>query len=68
MCWRSFQDEPVLWDPDDPKGMVHEVTCTWLNGAGQDPDYRAQYVEIRRGNVPAERWENLCRHCGASRW
>ena len=21
---------------------------------------------VRR--VPAERWENLCRHCGASRW
>ena len=42
MSWRSFQDEPVLGNPDDPNGMVHEVTCTWLNGAGQDPDYRAQ--------------------------
>jgi hypothetical protein len=64
----SYQDEIVKWNPNDPNSKIHELTCSWLAGRNQEPDFVAQYVEIKRSDIPSERWHSSCGSCGANRW
>ena len=64
---RFFEQDLVLWNPTDEDSEVHELTCRWLNGENQDPQFVAKYVEIPRRAVPAGRkFARSC--CAASRF
>ena len=36
-----------------PNGKLHALDCRWVNGANQNPEYRAGYREVKdNGQAP----------------
>lgn len=59
-------DEPtrkVLRLPPDSRGssrMIHELDCPWVNGSGQDPEWRAKFETIPASEVVGVKHGSCC--------